>query len=255
MTLNKKRLIEFCKGLNERKLPVRWSVMTRIDAVDESFLKMIGEAGCFEIDYGVESGHPETLRKIHKPHTVEMVRRVIPMTAKMGIRPNVFFILGFPWEDVNALNNTLGLMKDIAPYVSTFHPATGSILIPFPGTEIYSEYNEEYGFKDWWLSEDKNYDTLIPEGSSYYESKVFHLGNILKADFFNYNKEVREKIIDIFEFMYFHNLSSNDDLKTKIKKMLLRFSRKLNSLSETAERMAFSPLCIASTIGMKGRSE
>lgn len=248
MTLNKKRLSEFCQGILDRKLTVRWSVMTRIDAVNEAFLKMISEAGCFEIDYGIESGHAETLRKIHKPHNVDMVRKVIPMTAKMGIRPNVFFILGFPWEDVSALNNTLGLMKEIAPYVSTFHPATGSILIPFPGTEIYSVYHKEYGFTDWWLSDDKNYDTLIPERSSYYESKVFHLGNILKADFFHYNEEVREKIYDIFEFMYFHNMSSNNSLKTRIKKSLLLFSRKLNSLSETAERMAFSPLFFASNV-------
>ena len=72
--------------------------MTRIDAVDEELLDLASRAGCVQIDYGVESGNPDTLKKIHKPHTVEMVRRAIPMTRRHGIRPVVFFILGFPWE-------------------------------------------------------------------------------------------------------------------------------------------------------------
>ena len=188
MTLHRKRLVEFCEGLNERHLPIEWSVMTRIDTVNEAFLSMIRQAGCMAIDYGIESGHPETLTRIRKPHTVEMVKKVIPMTARSGIRPNTFFIFGFPWEDVAALQNSYNLIQELAQYVSVFHPAVASIIIPFPDTVIYQQYAKQYGFENWWLSEEKNYDNLVPSGTSYYESKIFRLGNILKADFFKYDQ-------------------------------------------------------------------
>ena len=54
-------------------------------------------AGCQLIDYGSESGDPGTLKRIHKPHSVEMVRRVIPMTHRHGIRSSVFTISTAYW--------------------------------------------------------------------------------------------------------------------------------------------------------------
>jgi anaerobic magnesium-protoporphyrin IX monomethyl ester cyclase len=242
MTLHKKRLYEFCELLKERKLSIRWSIMTRIDATDEAFLETIKKAGCFQIDYGVESGDPETLKKIHKPHTVEMVKKVIPMTAKMGINPFVFFILGFPWENNSTLENTLQLMKDISPYVSNFHPAVASILVPFPGTEIYEQYKDVYGFENWWLSDDKNFDVMVPQKTSYYESKIFHLGNILKADFFKYDDSVKKKIYEIFHFMYFHNLTVNKSTYSQIQKYFLLASKQLGSFSKPLEKFMFLPV-------------
>lgn len=248
MTLHKKRLEEFCRGLAVRRLPIQWKVMTRIDAVDQALLKTIRQAGCKAIDYGVESGHPETLKRIHKPHTVEMVREIIPMTAQSGIQPNVFFILGFPWEDVAVLQNTHNLVKDIAPYVSVFHPAVASILIPFPGTEIYEQYSKEYGFENWWLSDEKNYDRLVPAKASYYEPKIFRLGNILKADFFKYDQKVKHKILDIFEWMHFHNLSNRRSLSWNIQKKLISFSKQIQRFSPAAERWVFSPIRLTETM-------
>jgi radical SAM superfamily enzyme YgiQ (UPF0313 family) len=86
-----------------------------------------------------------------------MVRRIIPMTQKHGIQPVAFFILGFPWEDVGHIDETLRLMEFLSPYV-IFHPAIASILIPFPGTELFEQYKDEYGFDRWWLGDDRNYD-------------------------------------------------------------------------------------------------
>lgn len=242
MTLHKRRLHEFCALLQERHLSVRWSLMTRIDAVDETLLKTIQQAGCYQIDYGVESGDPETLKKMHKPHTVEMAKKIIPLTAKVGINPFVFFILGFPWENVSTLDNTLQLMRDISPHVSNFHPAVASILIPFPDTEIYRDYKDQYGFENWWLSDDKNYDVMVPEKLSYYEYKIFHLGNVLKANFFKYDDAVKEKIYEIFQYMYFHNLSVNGSAYSTMQKFLLLTSKRLNSISSGLERLIFLPV-------------
>ena len=253
MTLHKKRLREFCAGIQERGLSIQWTVMTRVDAVNEEFLEMVASAGCTQINYGVESGNPETLKRINKPHTVEMVKKVIPMTARKRIRPGVFFILGFPWEDEQALENTIHLMQEIAPYVETFHPAVASILIPFPGTRIYEVYHEQYEFADWWLTAKKNYDTLVPHNTSYFEARIFRLGHILNADFFHYEENLKKKIIGIFEFMHFHNLSSKHNLKSRIQKGLLIGSKFLHRFSPLAERILFGPVRMAEAMVSKYR--
>ncbi|HEY5957477.1 MAG TPA: radical SAM protein, partial [Polyangiaceae bacterium] len=98
MTANRERVLEMCTGLHQRVPDVTWSMMTRVDFVDEEILNAAASAGCIQIDFGIESGHPETLKRIRKPHSVAMVRKVIPMTAAKGIKPVVFFILGFPWD-------------------------------------------------------------------------------------------------------------------------------------------------------------
>jgi len=205
MAMNRDRVRQICRRLQDERLDVTWSMMTRIDSMDEELLELVSRAGCVRIDYGVESGNAETLKKIRKPHTTEMVRRVIPLTRHFGIQPVVFFILGFPWEDLAAIEPTFDLMRDIAPHVA-FHPAVASILIPFPGTEIYERYKDQYGFAQWWLSEDRTYDAPHPDTHPYFQSIAYWAGNVLDADFFHYSPELRNRIHDVFRFMYAHSL-------------------------------------------------
>jgi radical SAM superfamily enzyme YgiQ (UPF0313 family) len=242
MTMDKNRIKEICAGVKQLPAPVTWSIMTRIDAVDEGLLRMLADAGCKSIDYGVESGNPETLKRIHKPHTVKMSKDIVRLTAEAGIKPNVFFILGFPWEGVEELELTRRLMVELSPYVDTFHPAVASILVPFPGTELYEKYKAEYDFEGWWLGEDRNYGVPRLETHPFYETRLFAVGAVLDADFFKYSQEVRAKIVEVFRFMYLHNLRNEGRLSGMIKTSLLDASVTLDSLSSNLERMLFGSL-------------
>ena len=114
-----------------------------------------------------------------------MVRRVVPLTRRYGIRPVGFFILGFPWEDPQATDATLQLMRDLSPYI-VFQPAIASILVPFPGTEIYDRYKDEYGFAQWWTSDDRTYDAPRIDTHPFYQTVMYRMGVVLDADFFRY---------------------------------------------------------------------
>jgi radical SAM superfamily enzyme YgiQ (UPF0313 family) len=213
-------------------------MMTRIDFVDEEILTAARRAGCTEIDYGVESGHPETLRRIRKAHTVPMVRRIIPLTAAVGIKPTVFFILGFPWDTPASLDETLGLMRELSPYVACFHPAVASILVPFPGTEIYERYEAQYGLGEWWLRADRAYDAA-GRRRAYFETQLFAHGAVLDADFFHYSPEVRRKIYEVFVFMWRHNLARSPVTRRLAERVFFDSSRLLHALSPTLERETF----------------
>jgi anaerobic magnesium-protoporphyrin IX monomethyl ester cyclase len=238
MTIDRDRMRRICRRMIDEHLGFTWSMMTRIDAVDEELLDLASRAGCVGIDYGVESGNPETLKNIHKPHTIEMVRRVIPLTCRYGIRPTAFFILGFPWEDVQATDATLRLMKELSPYVS-FQPAVGSILVPFPGTEIYERFKDEYGLSGWWLSDDRTYDAPRFTEHPFYQLVMYRLGVILDADFFRYSPEMKAKIHEVFRFMLASNLRRKNVFFRTAALVALDLSKKLDDLSPRLERLLF----------------
>ena len=243
MGVDRPRLRKICRGILERELPVSWSMMTRIDSMnDEEILELAARSGCREIHYGVESGCPETLKRIHKPHTVEMVRRVVPATAEAGIEPLVFFILGFPWEDVASIEETRSLMEELAPWVTQFHPAVASILIPFPGTEIYDDYKDACGFTDWWLGDARNYDAPGETTHAHYEQVLYRNGAVLDADFFRYPPEVKRKIREAFEFMYMHNLRARNPLSRAARKLAYGVSLRLAGRWPGVERRLFRSL-------------
>ncbi len=242
MTVNRPRMLEICEGLEANGLDLTWSMMTRVDRVDEQLLGVVRRAGCVQIDYGIESGHPDTLKRIHKPHNVERARRIVELTAANGISPNVFFILGFPWDTVESIDETQRLMSQLAPYVARFHPAIASILIPFPGTEIFDQHKAEFDLEEWWLGEARNFDAPDRRRHAHYQAELFTRGAVMDADFFHYSKQVRTKIEDVFEFMWLHNLGKSPGPVRVAKRILFETSRALHGISPALERAAFGAL-------------
>lgn len=249
MTVNRPRMLEICERLSASRLGLTWSMMTRVDRVDERLLDDMHRAGCVQIDYGIESGHPETLKRIHKPHDVARARHIVEQTAASGIRACVFFILGFPWDTVESIDATQRLMRDLAPHVSRFHPAIASILIPFPGTEIYDKHKDEHGLRGWWLSQERSFDAPDPRRHAYYQGELFTRGAVMDANFFHYSPEVRRKIEDVFEFMWLHDLKKSSRSVRLAKRALFETSRALHGLSPSLERKALAPaLALASAL-------
>ena len=238
MTMDRPRMQRICQRMIDEQLGFTWNMMTRIDAVDEELLELAARAGCQQIDYGIESGDPETLKKNHKPHTVDMVRHVIPMTYRHGIKPIGFFILGFPWEDARATEATLQMMKELSPYI-VFQPAVGSILVPFPGTEIYDRYKDTYDFSGWWISDDRSYDAPQPDTHPFYQSVMYRMGAVLDADFFHYTPEMKVKIHEVFRFMYASNFRRRNVFFRTAALAALDLSRKLDAASPRLERLLF----------------
>ena len=244
MSFDKRRMRALCEGLLAMDGPrVTWSMMTRIDlALDESMLELYARAGCVRADFGVETGDPYTLRKIMKPHTVEMVKKVIPMAARLGIKPHVFFILGFPWDSHDSIEATRRHMEELAPFVALYHPAVASVLIPFPGSRIYEQYKDEYGFTNWWLDPEKSFDAPDIATHSYFETKVFAKGAALDADFFKYPEDIKREIRELFKLMYVFNLRNERPVSRVVERALIEASFRLAEVSRKAEHAVFAPI-------------
>jgi len=132
-TVNKNRIMKFCALLRQKKLSLRWRCDVRVDTLNESILKEMKKAGCVQINVGVESGNPEILNSIQKNIDLDQVRDIFKIAKNLGIGTYAYFMVGFPGETKQQVQETIELMKEIKP---TVYPCW-SICTPYPGTEIF----------------------------------------------------------------------------------------------------------------------
>lgn len=187
-TVDRKHTIGFCNALIEGKKNIKWSCSTRLDVVDYELLVKMKEAGCILIDYGIESLNPNSLKKIKKNTSFELVDKVVNWMKDVGIIMNANFMWGFPWEKAEDIKENLIKVKNKSIYFDKIMPA--GIPIPYPGRELYDDYKDEYGFENWWLDGKIKY-CYNPH---FYQSlSCSFQDSLIKKSFFNYSAlEVKE---------------------------------------------------------------
>ncbi len=132
-TFNRRRVVELCDEMINRKLHIKWNCKTRVNIVDEELLKKMRQAGCYLISYGVESAVQKNLNFLRKGITPEQVEKAFKMTKKAGIQVEGYFVIGIPGETVEEIEETIKFAKKIKPDYAQF-----SILTPLPETDLYT---------------------------------------------------------------------------------------------------------------------
>ncbi|MBN2438940.1 MAG: radical SAM protein, partial [Deltaproteobacteria bacterium] len=135
-----------CDEILRRGIRFCWSAFARVDTVELETLKLMREAGCDSISFGVETGNPEMLKLIRKGITPDQVRRAVSLCREAGIIAHTSFIVGLPGETAETLRET-----------GEFAASLGSLygyhfLAPFPGTTVREEverYDLEILTDDW----------------------------------------------------------------------------------------------------------
>ena len=123
------RLIE----RNRRRGTVwHWKANSRANLADCALYRKMKHAGCTMLDFGIESGNPSILRRIHKDITLRQARQAIAAARAAGLRTNAFFIIGHPGETWSTAMQTVRF----APLSGADTIAVG-VMVPYPGTEIW----------------------------------------------------------------------------------------------------------------------
>jgi radical SAM superfamily enzyme YgiQ (UPF0313 family) len=174
--LGRGRLLEFCEALIKRELPsrVRWiatAVGRRVAKMDDELLARLKRAGLMQVAIGAESGSDELLSRITNKTTVETTLEAVRRLTRHGINQHLFFMIGYPDEPVDALENTLDFvvkLKKINPNVTLFL----NYVTPLPGSEVFriaverGHIEEPRSFEDW-ARFDYMQPNLIDIGDSY----------------------------------------------------------------------------------------
>jgi radical SAM superfamily enzyme YgiQ (UPF0313 family) len=139
-TFDKKYVKDICNAIIESKLKISWMCNSRIDTVNKDLLKLMKEAGCWMISFGIESSSQKILDLSNKNYSVIQVKDTIKKVNETGIVTIGHFIFGLPGETESTVKDTIKLSNEIGVYLALYYIAT-----PFPGTELYEIYKNHIG--------------------------------------------------------------------------------------------------------------
>lgn len=123
---------ELCEEIKTGCAGLSWSCEMHVRLVNEETIAMMKSAGCRSIQLGVESGNNEMLRRIGKNITIEDAFSAARIIKRHGIRLHAFFIVGFPHETEESLDDTI-LAIERLPADHVMY----SIFTPYFGTELF----------------------------------------------------------------------------------------------------------------------
>jgi len=158
-TVNRKRTMDICQKIREKKLKFSWRIRTHINLVDKELLEEMAASGCKMIMYGIESVNAEILKNLGRvPISVNQLRDKIALTEKAGISSFGFFMLGSPGETYFTMNNTVRISKKLGLDFVQF-----SRLALIPGTQLYNTYlcNANHDYWREFILNNAKYESIL----------------------------------------------------------------------------------------------
>ena len=150
-TLKRKRVEEFCESI--KPLNLMWAAETRVGLIDDSLVKLMKNAGCIQLDFGVETASQRMLDTIKKQQTAKEASKAFQVCRKNNVRTFANFLINLPGENENDIKDSLNWLKENRPDVITV-----AITTPYPGTEIYDKYlDQKPTNKEYQLFESREY--------------------------------------------------------------------------------------------------
>ncbi len=135
-TTQRKRLFAICDYLQRSHPRLQWICHVRADTVDREMLTRMKQAGCVEVQVGVEAGDNEVLRRAGKGLTVEQIKEAFRLLHDIRINSWATFILGNDGETHETIRKSIQLAEKLDPTYCSF-----IVLLPFPGTRVFEDYS------------------------------------------------------------------------------------------------------------------
>jgi anaerobic magnesium-protoporphyrin IX monomethyl ester cyclase len=134
LTLHKNHVEAICAEILKRKLAFPWECEIRVNGVSFDLLQTMKNAGCYYVDFGIESASPRMLSDMHKGITIEQAERVLRWTKDIGLYTKVFFTFGHIGESYEDAMKTVEFMERYASYIDMIAYGIGVRI--YPGTEV-----------------------------------------------------------------------------------------------------------------------
>lgn len=113
IAFTKKQLIEFTRAIIAGKMDLSWRSFLRADTIDSETASLLAESGCKEILLGIESGDPQVLKNMNKGTDPDKLLKAIHALDEVGISTQNTFVIGFPGENQQSLDNTAAFISSL----------------------------------------------------------------------------------------------------------------------------------------------
>lgn len=155
-TLGKKRIAELCQLLIDYDTKFSFWCFVRADTFDESdipLLKLMKEAGIYNVNIGIETANEKDLLLYNKRATLADNHRSVDLFRNYGIDVAPGFIMLNPYSTRDTLRKNYEFLSEHGIETVFFYT---TILSAYKGTKIYNTVNRDNLFKSNYL-EPSNY--------------------------------------------------------------------------------------------------
>jgi len=158
-TFDRQRVKHFCELKQQKQLRVTYNCIARLEHVDQELLALLKGSGCWQVNFGIESGDPEVVRKHRKFFGLDEVGRKLQMVKEAGMRVKGLFMIGLPGEDEAAIRRTIEYALSLP-----LEEINVTKFTPFPGAPVYKTIREQGEFdENWPLMNCMNF-VFVPHG-------------------------------------------------------------------------------------------
>lgn len=175
-TISHKWMKEFADIIAERKIKIRYEIISRSDRLNSDILDLLAHSGCFRIWIGAESGSQKIIDAMDRRVNVANVRDMIQLTRAKGMEAGTFIMLGYPGETETDIRETVNHLIAANP-----HHFTITLAYPIRGTELFEETRELFTHVgEWETSNDRDIDFKRTYPRRYYDYAIRYVVNSVK---------------------------------------------------------------------------
>jgi anaerobic magnesium-protoporphyrin IX monomethyl ester cyclase len=158
-TADRSRVARFCELKEREKLAMTYNCIARLEHVDTELIALLKRSGCWQVNFGIESGDPAILKQHRKFYALDEVGKKLGMVRKSGMRVKGLFMVGLPGEDEAAIRRTIDYALTLP-----LDEINVTKFTPFPGAPIFKTIREQGEFtEEWPLMNCLNF-VFIPHG-------------------------------------------------------------------------------------------
>jgi len=158
-TFDRKRVAEFCQLKAKKGITVGYNCIARLEHVDRELLTLLKGSGCWQVNFGIESGDPEVLKQHRKFYGLDEVGQKLKMVRDAGMRVKGLFMVGLPGEDEAAIRRTIDYALSLP-----LDEINVTKFTPFPGAPVYRTIREFGEFDENWELMNCINTVFVPNG-------------------------------------------------------------------------------------------
>ncbi|MEO0078631.1 MAG: radical SAM protein [candidate division WOR-3 bacterium] len=141
ITLRRSHVEGICAEIERRGLTFPWECEIRVGTVDRPLLERMRRAGCYYVDFGIESASQRVLDTMCKGFRLERAEELLNWCEDLGLKTKVFFSIGHIGETMADVEQTFRFIEQHRRRISTL--ACGAGVRIYPGTYLETYAREQ----------------------------------------------------------------------------------------------------------------
>ncbi|MFA6593810.1 MAG: radical SAM protein [Candidatus Buchananbacteria bacterium] len=164
------RVKKICSAIVSRDLKFSWGANARATDIIKSreIMPLVKQAGCVNVNLGMESASDRVLTKINKKITAADLQLAIDILKENNIAGGYCVLLNAPGENRQTIKETIDFIVKNDLQVKQFLP-----VIPYPGTVLFEQIKKKFPGKNINWNNIEKYAGLIDTGSKPFWSFLF----------------------------------------------------------------------------------